>query len=268
MKDIDVYTRANRDAWDVSAPLHGQGPEWEALLQGFATPGYSVLDETLTATLVALAPQGKRAVQIGCNNGRELLSLAALGAIPALGIDQSSAFLQQAARLAKASGTSCEFICSDIYALEKTDTDQYQLALITIGVLNWMPDLQRFFAVVARLMLPGAVLVIYETHPILEVFDPLAADPFKPQTSYFCKQPQVETAAITYDGSDGGEGAPAYWFIHTLGEIVTACAQAGLIIERLTEHAHCNREVEYQQYQQQSAQLPLCYTLVARKPLG
>jgi hypothetical protein len=142
---------------------------------------------------------------------------------------------------------------------------QYELALLTIGVLNWMPDLPRFFAVVAGLMAPGAALVIYETHPILEVFDPLAADPFTPATSYFCKEPQVETAAITYDGSDGGEGAPAYWFIHTLGEIVSACAQAGLIIERLTEHPHCNREVEYEKYQQRTAQLPLCYTLVARK---
>ena len=41
-----------------------------------------------------------RAVQIGCNNGRELLSLPSLGAIPVLGIDQSAAFLDQARRLA------------------------------------------------------------------------------------------------------------------------------------------------------------------------
>ena len=265
MNDIESYTRANRDAWDVSAPLHAQGPEWEAMLKGFATADYSVLDETLTTTLEQLDVRGKRAVQIGCNNGRELLSLAALGAIPALGIDQSSAFLQQASRLAKVSGSDCDFLCTDIYALEQTATQQFDLALLTIGVLNWMPDLPRFFANVAGLMAPGAALVIYETHPILEVFDPLAADPFTPTTSYFCKEPQVETAAITYDGSDGGEGAPAYWFIHTLGEIVSACAQAGLIIERLTEHAHCNREVEYEKYQQRTAQLPLCYTLVARK---
>ena len=265
MNDIEVYTRANRAAWDVSAPLHAQGPEWEAMLQGFATPGYSVLDETLTATLESLAPQGKRVVQIGCNNGRELLSLAALDAIPALGIDQSSAFLQQAACLAQISRSNCDFLCTDIYALEQVSSEQYELALITIGVLNWMPDLPRFFAVVAGLMAPGAALVIYETHPLLEMFDPLATDPFTPITSYFCKEPQVETAAITYDGSDGGEGAPAYWFMHNLGEIVSACVQAGLIIERLTEYPHCNREVEYEKYQQRTAQLPLCYTLVARK---
>ena len=265
MNDLEAYTQANRAAWDASAPLHAQGPEWQAMLQGFTSPGFSVLDATLTATLEALAPQGKRALQIGCNNGRELLSLAALGAVPTLGIDQSSQFLQQASQLARASGSNCEFLCTDIYALEASSTGQYELALITIGVLNWMPDLPRFFAIVAGLMAPGAALVIYETHPILEMFDPQGAEPFTPETSYFCKEPQIDTAAITYDGSDGGDGSASYWFIHTLGEIVSACAGAGLVIERLTEHPHCNREVEYEKYQQRTAQLPLCYTLVARK---
>jgi len=109
---------------------------------------------------------------------------------------------------------------------------------------------------------PGVALVIYETHPILEMFDPQGADPFTPETSYFCKQPQIDTAAITY----AGEGSASYGFIHALGEIGSACA--GLVIERLTGHPHCNREVECQQYQQRTAQLTLCCTLLARKPVG
>jgi len=36
----------------------------------------------------------------------------------------------------------------------------------------------------------------------------------------------------------------------------------------LEAYTQANREVEYQQYQQRTAQLPLCYTLVARKPVG
>jgi len=265
-RDLEMITAANRAAWDASAPLHGQGTDWEALLTGFSRPGFSVLDKTLTETLAALAPAGKRAVQIGCNNARELLSLRALGAIPTLGIDQSAGFLAQAEQLAKLAGEGdCRFLCADIYALPEGITPQHELGLITIGVLNWMPDLQRFFQVVAGLLAPGAALIIYETHPFLELFDPAGDDPLRPMTSYFSKAPLIDSAAITYDGSDGGEGAESYWFIHTMGEVITACVQAGLQIERLTEHPHCNREVEYEQYEGQEAQLPLCYTLVVRK---
>lgn len=264
--DIHAITAANRSAWDASAPLHGQGADWETLVTGFARSGFSVLDATLTRTLQRLAPAGKRAVQIGCNNGRELLSLRALGAIPSLGIDQSAAFLAQAAQLAELAGEhECRFLCADVYALPTDLTAQHELGLITIGVLSWMPDLQRFFVAVASLLAPGGALVIYETHPFLELFEPSADNPFLPQYSYFRREPLVDTAAITYDGSDGGEVAASYWFIHPLGEIVSACVAAGLQIEQLTEYPHSNREVEYDQYQGREAQLPLCYTLVVRK---
>ncbi len=40
-----------------------------------------------------------------------------------------------------------------------------------------MPDLARFFRVVAGLLRPGGQLVIYETHPVLEMFDPEVETP-------------------------------------------------------------------------------------------
>ncbi|MGY0198824.1 hypothetical protein [Leptothrix sp. BB-3] len=106
--------------------------------------------------------------------------------------------------------------------------------------------------------------MIDETHPFLEVFNPKGDSPFLPELSYFRKTPMKIEGAITYDGSDGGAGATGYWFVHGLGDIVTACASQGFHIERLEEHPHSNREVEYDIYEKQSAQLPLSYTLVAR----
>jgi len=108
-------------------------------------------------------------------------------------------------------------------------------------------------------------LVIYETHPFLEMFDPNAAQAFTPTTSYFTKEPFVSEAVITYDGTNGGITPASYWFVRTMGDILTACAGAGLMLERLTEHPHSNREVEYDQYERREPQLPLCFTLVARK---
>lgn len=264
MKTKDV-TAANRKAWNASAPAFEAGSDWAAMLAEAAKPGFSVLDNTLTHALEALSPQGRRAVQIGCNNGRELLSLAALGAKPTLGIDVSEAFVDQAQRLATAAGSDCQFARADIYDLPADLPTGFDLGLITIGVLNWMPDLPRFFEIVAGLMTPGAPLVIYETHPFLEVFDPEAEDPYLPAFSYFRKEPFVETGTFTYDGSDRLEAPASYWFVHTIGEIVTACAQAGLTIERLEEYPHSNREADYDLYRNRAAQMPMCFLLVARK---
>lgn len=265
MKDnaIGTFTQANKAAWEASAHLHGQGQEWDELLAAASKPGFNVLDECLITTLTEVGIEGRSAVQVGCNNARELLSLAVLGARPALAIDQSPAFLAQGAQLAAAAKLNPCFVEASIYELPDS-LGRYDLVLITIGVLNWMPDLQRFFQAVRSLMHPDAHLVIYETHPFLEMFNPDSATPFAPDISYFDKTPIQIDGAITYDGSDGGDGETGYWFVHTLGEIVTACVQNGMALERLTEHPHLNREVDYAMYENQTAQIPLCYTLVAK----
>jgi len=268
--DLKTLTKANRDAWDASAPLHKQGKDWAALLTAAAQPAFTTFDDCISATLQDLDLAGKTAVQIGCNNGRELLSLIHFGAVPTLGIDQSAGFLDQAAQLASAAQSNCAFLCADIYDLPpdiKNDTPRnHAFALITIAVLNWMPDLPRFFQIVANLLAPGGQLLIYETHPILDMYDPDAPNPLRPIRSYFQAEPQVFDDLITYDGSNAGKGTRSFWFAHPLGAIVTAIAQAGLQVERLTEHPHSNREVDYDHYQNQPAQLPLSYTLIARRP--
>ena len=263
--DLGSITRANRDAWNASAPLHAQGESWAALDAGFAKPGFSTLDPTLTDALQRLGLHGKRVVQIGCNNGREILSCLSLGASEGLGIDQSEAFLSQAAHLAARSGLACRFLCSDIYALPPDTPREFDLALVTIGVLNWMPDLPRFFDTAASLLRQGGTLVIYETHPFLEVFDPTGDDPFTPATSYFRSAPFVSAEALVYDGSDAPPAPPSYWFVHTLGTILNACVGSGLSLSRFDEFPHSNRETDYDKYEGREAQVPMCYLLEARK---
>ncbi len=265
MKKLSEFTASNRDAWDASAAAFEGKPEWQELVEGLKAGGFSEFDQTLTQTLQGLGVRGRRAVQIGCNNGRELLSLPSLGAEPVLGIDISENFLTQARSLAALAGSDCRFLRADIYDLPADVPKDFDLGLITIGVLNWMPDIGRFFEMVAGLLAEDGVLVIYETHPVMEMFDPDAENPFTPTRSYFDKTPASWSETITYDGSRGEPGPTSYWFTHGLGEIVTACVQAGLTVEQLREHSHSNREVEYDIYEGREAQIPMCFTLVARK---
>ncbi|WP_299847911.1 bifunctional 2-polyprenyl-6-hydroxyphenol methylase/3-demethylubiquinol 3-O-methyltransferase UbiG [uncultured Roseovarius sp.] len=265
MKKLTEITASNRDAWDASAAAFEDRAEWHDMIRSLKEGGFSTFDQTMTQTLQDIGIAGRRAVQIGCNNGRELLSLPSLGAIPVLGIDVSEAFLAQARTLADLAGSECQFLCSDIYDLPDDMPGDFELGLITIGVLNWMPDLVRFFEIVAGLLSANASLVIYESHPVMEMFDPDAKDPFNPFRSYFDKTPMTWSETITYDGTPGKPGPTSYWFTHGLGEIVTACSKAGLVIERLSEYAHSNREVDYDIYEGRTAQIPMSFTLVARK---
>lgn len=265
MKDLSEYTASNRAAWNASARAHQETAAWADLLDAAAKPDFCTFDHTLETTLRSLDIEGRRAVQIGCNNGRELLSLRALGAIPVLGLDQSEAFLDQARRLAAAAGSDASFVRADIYDLPDDLPRDFELGLITIGMLNWMPDIGRFFGIVAGLLAADAPLVIYETHPVLDMFDPDAADPLRPNRSYFARAPQVFNDVITYDGQDAGKAPESFWFSHTLGEIVTSCVRAGLTVELLEEYPHSNREVDYDIYEDQEIDIPMCYTLVVRK---
>ena len=102
-----------------------------------------------------------------------------------------------------------------------------------------MPDLNRFFEIAAGLLRPGGHILIYETHPFLRMFDPDSTTPHIPAFSYFKTQPHVESGLITYDEAK---------------------------ITKLEEFPHSIREVEYDIFAGQSAQLPMCYLLQALKP--
>lgn len=168
---------SNKDAWDQSASLHKTTDTWNALLNSVGDPGFSCLDPTLTGLLQDIGVAGKDVVQLCCNNGRETLSLFGLGARSAVGVDQSRAFLQQARELAGVSPHNPEFIESDIHHLPQDLHQRFDIALVTIGVLGWMPDVALFMRHVASTLKPGGTLVMYETHPFLEVFDPRAQNP-------------------------------------------------------------------------------------------
>ena len=267
-KDRDDYTAANRAAWEASAPYHEAGAEFAGLLEGFAKPGFSCLDRVLTERLMALGVAGKDVAQICCNNGREILSVKTLAAGRCVGFDQSGAFLAQARRLAATGvggGIECDFVEGDAYKIPATYDGAFDIVLITIGVFGWMPELGTFFDVIARLLRPGGALLIYEEHPIMNMFEPGAADPHKPVNSYFKTEPFEDTGAIVYDGTQDLPGKAQYWFVHKLSDILSAGLERGLAIEHFREYPHNINADEFEIYDGQEAQLPLSYCLVARK---
>ncbi len=260
------YTEANRAAWNASAPYHRKSEGFERLLQAFAKLRYSHLDALATEELQALGVVGADVAQLCCNNGREILSIKNIGAGSCVGFDQSDAFLAQARHLAAAGNIDCTLVETDIYAIGEEYTAAFDIVVITIGVLGWMPDLPNFMAVAARLLRPGGALFIYEQHPIMVMFEPFETNnPHRLVHSYFKAEPFEETDAILYDGSTRPTVSSHYWFAYKMSDIIMACLGQGMTIERFREFPHNISSAEFDVYNGQTAQLPQSYILIARK---
>ena len=120
-RDSETAIEANRIAWNASAKRHRESEEWRRQLAGFQDAAFSTFDPVITRALTENGVKGARAVQLGCNNGRETLSMLALGASHAMGIDQSDAFLAQAEELRAVSphGGNARFLRANVYDLPR-----------------------------------------------------------------------------------------------------------------------------------------------------
>jgi len=259
------FVLSNRDAWNESAKFHRNSPTWQSLLEAINSPEFSCFDTTITNLLETVGVVGKDIIQIGCNNGRECISLMGMGARSVVGVDQSTEFLNQAKELGDRTVHQTKFVEADVYNLPSELIGSFDMSIITIGVLNWMPDLARFFDSVGKTLKSGGVLIIYETHPFLDMFDPEASDPFKLANSYFRVAPFIIESPIVYEAEIDGKCKPSYWFAHNISEIISAVVGCSLRVSHFKEYPHSNREELYDCYQNQFAQLPMCFTLCASK---
>ncbi|GAB4232509.1 MAG: class I SAM-dependent methyltransferase [Kiloniellaceae bacterium] len=255
---------ANRGAWDQAAERHRSHAQYTALLAGFATPGFSVLDETLTGRLQSLGLKGKTVAQLCCNNARELLSMKNLGAASVTGFDFSQAFLDQGRELAAAGKIQADFVRTEIARIPGDYDGRFDLAVVTIGVLGWMPDLAEFFGTARRILKPGGHLVIYEDHPILNMYDDRDTGlPPQPDESYFRKAPYVSNDGLDYWGNTAYDATPCYWQFHKMSDVVMGLLRAGFALQDFEEFPHNIGTRAH--FENQPQQLPLSYILVGQR---
>ncbi|MEP1207274.1 MAG: class I SAM-dependent methyltransferase [Rhizobiaceae bacterium] len=258
------FTTANRAAWEEVAPIHRRHNQAN-LIKAFSAPGFSCLDEIETEILRKLGVAGKDVAQICCNNGRELLSVKNMGAARCAGFDGAQAFLDQGKELADAGGLDVEFVCCDVYDINEAYRHNFDLVTITIGVLSWMPDIERFFSVISDLVRPGGAIFIYEQHPILEMVKPAGADePIEWELSYFHDQPYVETEGLDYYGGETYQAKPVTSFCHKMSDVIMAAVNNSLSIEHFDEYPH-HISNAWWNVEKSGIGLPMCYSLVLRK---
>jgi len=234
------YTDANRIAWDEAASRHAAHNN-AALFAAVRDPSYVSFNGEILATLQAVGVAGKQVIQLGCNNARETLSLRNLGAARCVGVDASAEFLAHGHEMLRIAGASAEveLLEADVYGLPPEYTGVFDMVLVTIGVISWMPDLGAFFEVVCGLLKPGGQLVMEEMHPVLLMYEEDADSGISsPRYSYFSNEIWEETSGLDYYAHETYDSAPNYSFMHRLDEILMAGINGGLRLQRFTELDH------------------------------
>lgn len=263
--DAKQITDANRAAWDEAAPLH-RSQNFERLLAEFSKPGHSCLNEIETGILQSLGVAGKDVAHLCCNNGQELLSVKNLGAGTCVGFDGAEGFIEQARELAAAGNIDAEFVCTDIYEIDRQFDASFDIITITIGVLSWMPDLGAFFDVAGRMLRPDGAFFIYEQHPILEMYYVgKAGDPVDFEMSYFKTDAYVDNEGLDYYGGGTYDAKPLYSFIHKMSDIIMAGVDRGMSVEHFEERPEHISNTWYN-VEAHEHRMPMSYTLVFRKP--
>jgi SAM-dependent methyltransferase len=234
---VEEYALVNRANWDERAPAHAKSPDY-AVSRFLEDPEF--LSEVVRFDIPLLGDiRDLRGVHLQCHIGTDTLSLARLGAHMS-GLDFSPAALSEAKRLAAAAHTDVKFVEADLYdAVTALGSGEFDLVYTGIGALCWLPDIDRWAAVVAELLAPGGRLFMREGHPMLGALEDSRPDGLLVvEYPYFERsEPMVWNDGGTYVQTDVTfEHNVTHEWNHGLGEIVTALLNRGLRITGLTEH--------------------------------
>lgn len=261
-EDIKRFSQINRAAWEEVTPKHRTSKHKQLSADKLAEPETLLLDKVLKSALAKIDLAGRDVVHFCCNDGEELISIKKMGAGRCVGIDICDAAIIAAQELADHLKLDCEFLQKDVYELPSYFDGMADIALVTVGGLVWLPDLQIFFEIVSRSLKPNGVFIICEVHPFLNVFgENWQIDPDSP---YFNPGPDRGVGDLDYFGRQPYGNCESVAFLHTMSTIINSLVANGLQIECLDEFPHDtsyfldNDEVN-------EFGLPMSCTIIARK---
>jgi SAM-dependent methyltransferase len=228
---MNEHLAANRALWDEWTAIHERSEFYD--VEGWKA-GRRPLRDFVVEEVGEVT--GKDLLHLQCHFGLDTLAWARRGA-RVTGVDFSERAITLARSLAADSGLEARFVQSDVLELDQVLDGDFEVVFTSFGVLWWLPDLTRWARIAARFVRPGGMLYLAEFHPFSQVMDDgEAASP----TLFYPYFPSPEPLACPVEGSYADRDAKVeqpveYGWSHSIGEIVTVLAQAGLRIEFLHE---------------------------------
>lgn len=164
MNNDNNYLEINRKSWNNRVDAHLASDFYD--VNGFLQ-GKSSLNDIELQLLGDL--NGKEVLHLQCHFGQDSLSMARLGA-KVTGVDLSDKAIDAARNLAEQTHLAADFICCDLYELPQQLDKQFDVVFSSYGTIGWLPDLDKWAAVISCFLKPGGRLVP-KIHPVVWMFD-------------------------------------------------------------------------------------------------
>ncbi len=179
---------------------------------------------------------GKRVIHLQCNTGADTFALART-AFHVTGVDLVPENIHYAKQLASDLGVgNVDFLESDIMTLYDVHSDKYDVVFTSEGVLGWIPDLPVWARTIRGLLADDGYVYIFDSHPFFLSFDESQLDSqrYEIKFPYFGVEPDVDDSIGGY-ASEVKHGVRAYFWMHTVSDIINALTKAGLHVEFFNE---------------------------------
>lgn len=226
MNPEENYLDINRHSWNNRTEAHIKSEFYgmEQFLQGKTSL------QNIELNLLGNV-EGKAVLHLQCHFGQDSISLSRMGA-QVTGVDLSDKAIARAKSIARETRANVEFICCDLYALPANLNKQFDVVFTSYGTIGWLPNLDKWAAVISKFLKPGGQFVFVEFHPVVWMFD----DDFeKIGYRYFNSGAIVETENGTYaDRSANIEQQSVTWN-HSISEVLNSLIRNGLEINAFDE---------------------------------
>ncbi|MFX3625071.1 MAG: class I SAM-dependent methyltransferase [Ectobacillus sp.] len=201
---------------------------------------------------------GKRVIHLMGSNGIKAVALSLLGADVTVA-DFSRENAAFAVEVAGYADVSINYIISDVLSLlDKTEAASYDIVLMELGVLHYFIDLKPLLQIVKQLLCQGGRFILHEFHPISTKLITSSGKKHKVTGNYF--SPAIERGEVAFakhmPDKEKEELTKVVQRKWTMGELITAVAQEGLMIRILEEEPN---------HKLHDIGLPKTFTLVAEK---
>ncbi|MBD3236595.1 MAG: methyltransferase domain-containing protein [Candidatus Eisenbacteria bacterium] len=262
--------RSNQALWDELAPVHYRSYREVEILRA----GGEVLDEVETQELGPVTD--RTLLHLQCHIGTDSLAWARRGA-RVTGVDFSARSIAMAETLARELQIPARFLHCNVYDLPQQLDERYDIVYTSRGVLCWLYDLQRWGGIIAHHLKPGGRFYLMESHPFCNLFDDSRPGRLQLIHSYFHDPRPVrwDSGDGDYDDASYVPCHPSYEWVWSIADVLGALLGAGLRLESVREldrifYRHFPGMVpcrdRWYQHPEHPGQLPLTFTLCARKP--
>jgi SAM-dependent methyltransferase len=227
----EEHFEKNRRHWDEVTPIHARSKFYD--LDSFKRGQTSLLPVEI-AELGEVT--GKRMLHLQCHFGMDTLSWTRMGAV-VTGVDFSPVAIGMARQLSEELDLPARFIESNIYDLDNTLQERFDIVFTSYGVLLWLPDLTGWARMVASHLEPGGTFYIVEEHPCAACLDDKVTERLQMEFPYFTGgTPLQSDEPGTYTDSDSDiQNTKTVEWPHPLSEIIDSLIVAGLELEYLHE---------------------------------